>query len=83
MSTTSPTACMESWHILLHIAAVMDWDAQQIDIKTTFLYGLLPDDEIQYMEQLPGFEEHGTNNYVWMLQQLYGMKKAVKFGTKP
>ena len=43
--TTSPTACMESWRILLHLAASLNWDAQQIDIKTTFLYGLLPEDE--------------------------------------
>jgi hypothetical protein len=37
--TTSPTAKMESWHILLHLAAHLGWDAQQIDIKTAFLYG--------------------------------------------
>ena len=36
--TTSPTARMESWRILLHLAAALDWDAQQIDIKTAFLY---------------------------------------------
>ena len=58
-STTSPTACMESWWILLHIATVLNWDAQQIDIKTTFLYGLLLDDETQYMEQSKGFEHPG------------------------
>jgi uncharacterized membrane protein AbrB (regulator of aidB expression) len=33
---------MESWCILLHIAATLGWDAQQINIKTAFLYGLLP-----------------------------------------
>ena len=42
---------MESWWILLHIMATLAWDVQQIDIKTAFLYGLLPEDEIQYMEQ--------------------------------
>jgi Reverse transcriptase (RNA-dependent DNA polymerase)/GAG-pre-integrase domain/gag-polypeptide of LTR copia-type len=76
-STTSPTARMESWRILLHIAAAMDWDAQQIDVKTAFLYGLLPDNETQYMEQPPGFEEPGMENHVWMLQRgLYGMKQS-------
>ena len=49
-STTSPTVQMESWRILLHIAVALGWDAQQIDVKTAFLYGLLPDDEVQYME---------------------------------
>ena len=68
-STTSPTARMESWRILLHIAASLDWDAQQIDVKTAFLYGLLPDNETQYMEQPPGFEEPGKEDYVWLLQR--------------
>ena len=57
--TTSPTARMESWHILLHLVAALDWDTQQINIKTAFLYGLLPDNEIQYMEQPNSFEEPG------------------------
>ena len=43
--TTSPTVRMESWRILLHLAATLDWDAQQINIKTAFLYGLLPEEE--------------------------------------
>ena len=74
---TLPTARMESWHILLHITAALGWDAQQIDIKTTFLYGLLPDDEVQYMEQLEGFLEQGKETWVWkLLQGLYGMKQA-------
>jgi Reverse transcriptase (RNA-dependent DNA polymerase)/GAG-pre-integrase domain len=82
-STTSPTARMESWRILLHIAAAMNWDTQQIDVKTAFLYGLLPDDEVQYMEQPPGFEEHGTKDHVWMLQRgLYGMKQSGRIWNK-
>ena len=68
---------MESWRILLHIAAVNNWDAQQIDVKTAFLYGLLPDTEIQYMEQPEGFGEKGKEDYIWVLQRgLYGMKQS-------
>ena len=75
--TTSPTACMESWRILLHLAAALDWDAQQIDIKTAFLYGLLPEEEYQYMEQPPEFEEPGKEDWVWVIQRgLYGMKQS-------
>jgi hypothetical protein len=82
-STTSPTARMESWRILLHIAAALDWDAQQIDVKTAFLYGLLPDDEVQYMEQPQGFEEKGKETWVWKLQKgLYGMKQAGRIWNK-
>ena len=57
--TTSPTSHMESWQILLHLTATLDWDTQQIDIKTAFLYGLLPEEEYQYMGQPPEFEEPG------------------------
>ncbi|KAG7442321.1 uncharacterized protein BT62DRAFT_906355, partial [Guyanagaster necrorhizus] len=50
-------------------------DAQQIDIKTTFLYKLLPKDETQYMEQLKDFEEPSKKDWVWKLQHgLYSMK---------
>ena len=82
-STTSPTACMESWRTLLHIAATLDWDAQQIDIKTAFLYRLLPDEEPKYMEQPKGFEEHGKETWVWQLKQgLYGMKQSGRIWNK-
>jgi len=36
--TTAPTARLESFHVLLHIATAHDWDAQQFDIKTAFCY---------------------------------------------
>lgn len=75
--TTSPTARMESWRILLHLAAAKGWDASQIDVKTAFLYGLLPEDETQYMQQPEGFEEAGKETWVWcLLRGLYGMKQA-------
>ncbi|RDB23169.1 Retrovirus-related Pol polyprotein from transposon TNT 1-94 [Hypsizygus marmoreus] len=81
--TTSPTARMESWRILLHIAATLGWDAQQIDIKTAFLYGLLPEEETQYMEQPPGFEEPGKEDWVWLIQcGLYGMKQSGRIWNK-
>ena len=71
------------WRILLHIAAALDWDAQQIDVKTVFLYGLLPDDEVQYMEQPQGFEEKGKETWVWKLQKgLYRMKQAGRIWNK-
>lgn len=75
--TTSSTVCMESWHILLHLAAALNWDTQQIDIKTAFLYGLLPEKEYQYMEQPLEFEEPGKEDWVWVIQcGLYRMKQS-------
>ncbi|PPQ82261.1 hypothetical protein CVT24_001911 [Panaeolus cyanescens] len=82
-NTTSPTARMESWRILFHIAATLDWEINQMDVKTAFLYGVLPDDEVQYMRQPPGFEEPGYEGYVWKLQRgLYGMKQAGRIWNK-
>jgi hypothetical protein len=82
-STTSPTARMESWRILLHIAASKGWDIQQIDIKTAFLYGLLPDDEVQYMQQPSEFEVPGKEMWVWRLKRgLYGMKQSGRIWNK-
>ncbi|KAG5731566.1 hypothetical protein E4T56_gene5461 [Termitomyces sp. T112] len=75
--TTSPTVRTESWRILLHLAAVQGWDAMQIDVKTAFLYGVLPEEETTYMEQLRDFEEPGKEDYVCKLEKgLYGMKQA-------
>ena len=76
-TTTSPTACMESWRILLHLAATLNWSTKQTDVKTAFLYSILPNEEVQWMEQPEGMEEEGFEDYVWMLQRgLYGMKQA-------
>ena len=77
VDTTSLTAHMESVRLLLNIAAAKDWDLQQIDVKTAFLYGLLPPDEAQYLEQPEGFAEPGKEDWVWCLQcGLYGMKQS-------
>lgn len=83
--TTSPTVRMESLRTMLHIAAAEDAEIQQIDVKTAFLYGLLPKDEEIFMEQIPGVEdaEHPAKDFVWRLQRgLYGMKQAGRVWNK-
>jgi hypothetical protein len=75
--TSAPTACLESFCILAHIGAALDWEIEQLDIKTTFLYGLLNSDEVCYMEQPDSFIEPGFEDHVWELQKgLYGMKQG-------
>src|SRR6266567_780147 len=82
-STTSLTARIESWQILLHIAATLGWDSQQINVKTVFLYSLLPDDKVQYMEQLKSFEEKGRKTWIWKLQRgIYRMKHMERIWNK-
>jgi hypothetical protein len=75
--TTSPTARLESLHVVLHIAAVNDWCLEQYDVKTAFLNGILPEEEIQYMEQPPGFVQPDKESHVWrLLRGLYGMRQS-------
>jgi transposase InsO family protein len=75
--TTAPTVRLEAFRAILHIAATLDWDLKQFDIKTAFLHGILPDDETMYMQQPPGFETPGKEDWVMQLKKsIYGMKQA-------
>ena len=74
---TAPTARLESFCALMHIAAIYDWDMQHFDIKTAFLHRVLPEMETVFVEQPPGFEEPGKADWVWRLNKsLYSMKQA-------
>jgi hypothetical protein len=75
--TTAPTVRLESFRSLLHVAASLDWDIQQFDIKTAFLHGILPESETMFMEQPPGFETPGKEDWVMrLMKSIYGMKQA-------
>ena len=81
--TTSPTARMESFRLLLHIAASLDWDMQQFDVKQAFLHGVLDPDEVQFMAQPEGFEVEGKEDWVWHVEKgLYGMHQAGRIWNK-
>ena len=75
--TTSLTAQLESMHTILHLAASNDWSLRQYDMKTTFLNRVLLEDEIQFMEQPPGFAVPGKETYIWcLIHWLYGMQQS-------
>ncbi|GJZ78165.1 putative RNA-directed DNA polymerase [Tanacetum coccineum] len=66
---------MGSIRVVLGLAASLDLEVEQMDVKTTFLHGDL-DKEI-YMEQPEGFQVKGKEDYVYRLQKsLYGLKQA-------
>jgi transposase InsO family protein len=72
--TFAPTATAAARRALLSMAAALDMEVHQADIKTAFLHGEL--DEEVYVEQPPGFG-NGDPNKVWLLQRsLYGLKQA-------
>ncbi|XP_047965091.1 uncharacterized protein LOC125209535 [Salvia hispanica] len=73
--TFSPLAMLKLIQILLSIAAYMDWDVWQMDVKIVFLNGSL--EETIYMEQPEGYVVKGKEHMVWKLKKtIYGLKQA-------
>jgi hypothetical protein len=71
----APVIRMEVLRLLLTIAALLDFEIHQMDVKTAFLNGFL--DEDIYMAQPEGFEEPGKEHLVCKLHKsLYGLKQA-------
>ena len=71
----SPVVKMSSIRVVLGIAASLNLEIEQLDVKTAFLHGDL-DEEI-YMEQPEGFKVKGKENLVCRLRKsLYGLKQA-------
>ena len=66
---------MTSIRVILGLAASINLEVEQMDVKPTFLHGDL-EEEI-YMEQPEGFLVKGKEDYVCRLKKsLYGLKQA-------
>ncbi|PVA05175.1 hypothetical protein DC363_16615 [Thalassorhabdomicrobium marinisediminis] len=73
--TFAPVARYTSIRTVLALAAAMKWKIHQMDVKTTFLNGVV--EEEVYVEQPLGFEIHDRESYVCRLKKaLYGLKQA-------
>jgi hypothetical protein len=73
----SPVVRMTSIRVILGLAASLNLEIEQMDVKTTFLHGDL-EEEI-YMEQPEGFLVKGKEDYVCKLKNsLYGLKYGLK-----
>lgn len=71
----SPVVKMTFIRVVLSLAASMDLEVEQLDVKTAFLHGDL-EEEI-YMVQPEGFAVRGKENLVCRLRKsLYGLKQA-------
>jgi len=72
---------MSSIRVALGLAASLDLEIKQLDIKTAFLHRDL-EEEI-YMEQHEGFEVAGKENLVCRLKKsLYGLKQVPRYWYK-
>jgi hypothetical protein len=73
--TFAPVARYSSIRAVISIAAELGWQIHQMDVKTTFLNGVI-EEEI-YIEQPEGFEVHSRASHVCRLKRaLYGLKQA-------
>ena len=60
---------------IMALAAKLGWKLHQMDVKTTFLNGVV--EEEVYVEQPLGFETHDRETHVCKLKKaLYGLKQA-------
>ncbi len=73
--TFTPVAKFITIRIILAIAAAMDWDIHQMDVKTAFLNGVL--EVVIYMDQPEGFVQKGKEHLVCkLIKALYGLKQS-------
>ncbi|KAK9054827.1 hypothetical protein SSX86_025906 [Deinandra increscens subsp. villosa] len=71
----SPVVKHSSIRIMLSITATLDFELEQLDVKTAFLHGQL-EEEI-YIDQPEGFVEPGKEDLVCLLKRsLYGLKQS-------
>ena len=73
--TFAPIARYISIKDVISIASEMGWRIHKMDVKTTFLNGVI--EKEVYIEQPQGFEVHGRDSHVCRLKKaLYGLKQA-------
>ena len=75
--TYAPVAKLASFRTILAIAARLDLELHQIDIKGAYLNGELTPQEIIYMRQPPGFAYPNSTGQVFrLIKTIYGLKQS-------
>lgn len=69
----APVAKAPTLRVLLAAAAVCGWKAEQMDVKTAFLYGVV-EEEI-FMKQPEGYDD-GSGRVCRLNKAIYGLKQA-------
>lgn len=71
----APVVKYKTMRLLLAMAAVYDYEIDQMDVKTAFLHGDL--DETIYMRQPKSFVDKTKSNHVCLLRKsIYGLKQS-------
>ena len=75
--TFSPIARYTSIRAIISLASVLGWRLHQMDVKTTFLNGII--EEEVYIEKPEGFVVHGMDSHVCRLKKAwYRLKQALR-----
>jgi hypothetical protein len=77
--TFAPVAKMSSTQAILAVVAVNGWLVDQMDVKSAYLNGVLPDDKVIFMCTPPSFEfaAPGQPDHVlWLKKALYSLKQS-------
>jgi hypothetical protein len=75
--TFSPVAKYTSIKTIISLVAKMKWKFHHMDVKTTFLNGVI--EEEVYIEQLQGFEVEDRKTHIYRLKKaMYGLKQALR-----
>ena len=73
--TFAPVERYTSIRTIMALASMMKWDLHQMDVKKTFLNGVI--EEEVYIEQPRGFKVEDRRTHVCKLKKaLYGLKQA-------
>ena len=75
-NTFAPVAHLASIQTVLVFVGTEDYKTGQIDIKSACLNGELTDDEVIYMQQVPGYEIDKGEKVYRLRKSLYGLKQA-------
>ena len=71
----APVAKFTSIRAILSLAAELDLEIMQLDVKSAFLNGELDSDEVIYMDIPEGIEGH-SDELCMLIKALYGLKQA-------
>lgn len=72
--TFAPVVRMVTIRVILSIAAIEDWELDQVDFTKAFLNGDL--DEETYMKQPEGFQQGGPEVVCKLKNAIYGLRQA-------
>lgn len=74
--TFAPTMRIAAVRTIFAIAAKENAEIHGLDVSNAYLNGVLPNDQVVFMKQAPGFEEDTPEHVYRLIKGLYGLKQA-------